>query len=349
MEQVAACQARFGDGAHPKVGLREIAALSGVSRSTVALALKDSARVTPKLRAKIREVASRVGYTPNPYVSDVMSAIATGRWRARGRTLAVVVDAAMADADGVRLICGAIEATCAELGVGACVLHLEDPNATATLARVIAARGVSGGLWVGFDAPPRCAAGFPDVPWVAVGGSARLPNTPAVRHDRCHAIRAAGELVRALGCQRPFLLGFAADGVTGGHELLGGLADVSSLGRPDLARAPFLSRRVERWIAERAPDVMLGFGAATGELLRLSGCELPYVDLEHASAVRCVAAIIPDFDALGRMAAELVMTATYGTQCQRARASRTVLIPGRPCPPSCLPALLSSGRMKISA
>ncbi|MCC5847501.1 MAG: LacI family DNA-binding transcriptional regulator [Verrucomicrobia bacterium] len=50
------------------VNLREIAAQAGVSHITVSRALRDVPNVSAETKAKVREVAERMGYKPNPLV-----------------------------------------------------------------------------------------------------------------------------------------------------------------------------------------------------------------------------------------------------------------------------------------
>ncbi len=52
-----------------RVTLRDIAAATGVHYSTVSLALRDNPRIPPALRARIKEQAEALGYTPDPALS----------------------------------------------------------------------------------------------------------------------------------------------------------------------------------------------------------------------------------------------------------------------------------------
>jgi LacI family transcriptional regulator len=49
----------------PKLTLEEIAALAGVSRSTVSRALNNQPRVSTEVRARVRHIMACTGYTPN--------------------------------------------------------------------------------------------------------------------------------------------------------------------------------------------------------------------------------------------------------------------------------------------
>jgi len=66
-------------GKQKPVSLRDIAEEAGVSRMTVSLALRDTARIPPATRQRVREIADRLGYRPDPRVRRAMAAIAQSR------------------------------------------------------------------------------------------------------------------------------------------------------------------------------------------------------------------------------------------------------------------------------
>ena len=70
--------------------LRDIAKDAGCTNATVSLALRESPRISPETRARVREVAAKLGYRPDP----MLSALAAHRWKrhpkVEGATLAVI-------------------------------------------------------------------------------------------------------------------------------------------------------------------------------------------------------------------------------------------------------------------
>ncbi len=70
--------------------LQQIATSLGVSKMTVSRALRDGTSVDPKLRAKIRKAATRVGYRPNPRLSLLISEVRKSRETAYRETLAFI-------------------------------------------------------------------------------------------------------------------------------------------------------------------------------------------------------------------------------------------------------------------
>jgi LacI family transcriptional regulator len=62
------------------VTMKTIAAQAGVTQATVSMCLANNPRIPSETRARIRGIAERLGYRPNPYVSALM------RVRRQGRT-----------------------------------------------------------------------------------------------------------------------------------------------------------------------------------------------------------------------------------------------------------------------
>jgi DNA-binding LacI/PurR family transcriptional regulator len=61
------------------VTMKTIAAAAGVTQATVSMCLANNPRIPPATRARIRAVADRLGYRPNPYVSALMRIRRQGR------------------------------------------------------------------------------------------------------------------------------------------------------------------------------------------------------------------------------------------------------------------------------
>lgn len=63
----------------PAPNLQDIAERAGVHRSTVALALRDSPRISPATRTRVQAIAQELGYRPNPLVTALMTARRSGK------------------------------------------------------------------------------------------------------------------------------------------------------------------------------------------------------------------------------------------------------------------------------
>lgn len=71
-----------------RVSLKDIAAETGVSISTVSLALSGDRRVTPATRDLVRAAAARLGYVRDP----LLASLAAGRFRHAGKPARIAVD-----------------------------------------------------------------------------------------------------------------------------------------------------------------------------------------------------------------------------------------------------------------
>ena len=56
-----------------RVSIRDVAREAGVSVTTVSHALNDKGRLNPETRQRVREVADRLGYRPNPAAKSLVS------------------------------------------------------------------------------------------------------------------------------------------------------------------------------------------------------------------------------------------------------------------------------------
>src|SRR5258707_13026168 len=82
------------------ITMKTIAAQAGVTQATVSMSLANNPRIPATTRERIQEIAKRLGYHPNPYVSTLM------RIRRQGKPLkdkpALALVCALRSADGWR-------------------------------------------------------------------------------------------------------------------------------------------------------------------------------------------------------------------------------------------------------
>jgi LacI family transcriptional regulator len=80
----------FADDSQLRPTIQTIATQAGVSISTVSRALRNNPLISQETCRRIREVAERLGYVPNPYISTLMSHLRAGRAIPYQATLALV-------------------------------------------------------------------------------------------------------------------------------------------------------------------------------------------------------------------------------------------------------------------
>ena len=71
-----------------RVSLGDVAREAGVSRMTVSLALRENGRLQATTAERVRAAAKRLGYMPNPRLSQVMAETARTRHGGQSGTLA---------------------------------------------------------------------------------------------------------------------------------------------------------------------------------------------------------------------------------------------------------------------
>ncbi len=72
------------------VTMKTIAAQAGVTQATVSMCLADNPRISATTRTRIRALAERLGYRPNPYVSALMRSRRQGRPRQDHPVIALI-------------------------------------------------------------------------------------------------------------------------------------------------------------------------------------------------------------------------------------------------------------------
>lgn len=194
--------------------MAEIAARAGVSQGTVSLSLANHPRIPSATRAKIRAIADRLGYRPNPYVSALMRQRRLGLPEG-GAPLVALVNR-FATEDGWR---NNLSHTVREMHAGAIAqadrrgyrteefwLHQEGMSAD-RFSRMLHARGIHGVLL----SPPPVGQAPLELRWelfAVVNLSVPLPSltVTTVCNDHFFSVLQIARHCRQLGYRRPGLL-----------------------------------------------------------------------------------------------------------------------------------------------
>ena len=131
--------------------MSEIAAKLGISKTAVSLALRNSTRISPKTKSKVRMQAKRMGYAVSPLVSTLMSNMRTSKARDNLETIVLI------NANRERNIlqkypifskyAEGVKSEAAMLGYSVYEVWLYEPGMSAEkLMRVMHSRGIRGGV-----------------------------------------------------------------------------------------------------------------------------------------------------------------------------------------------------------
>ncbi|MFA6287014.1 MAG: LacI family DNA-binding transcriptional regulator [Opitutaceae bacterium] len=127
-----------------RVTFLDIAREAGVDKSTVSLALSGHPRISVATRERVRAVAERLGYAPDPALSSLAAARWQGRRDHKGLVLAFVCDDMRTAEPELRAYFAGVKRQATLLGYGVEGFSLADyPSATALL-RVVRQRNLRG-------------------------------------------------------------------------------------------------------------------------------------------------------------------------------------------------------------
>ena len=309
-------------GSQRRVTLRMIAAAAGVSVMTVSRALREDTSVSPKLRARLRRMAGRLGYRPDPN----LSALCAYRRRIRSPAEHAVIGylTTHASRGGFRAsvvsreaIAGAIERG---LELGYRIEHLwwpdlvkrhRDPSA------VLITRGIRGLIL----APLRSVGVRLDMAWaefscVAVGYSLAEPEFHRVASHLFQDIQIAFRQALARGYRRPALVLSSALDLRTQHQFQGAFLYLLQTLPPE-DRLPILwSEEIVRaadlgpFLSRHRPDVLLSIWSLASAAVRELKLRLPedvgFVDLCLEEKSGAIAGVYQDFRRIGRTAVDRV-------------------------------------------
>jgi len=301
-----------------RVTLRDVARVAGVSAMTVSRALRQFDRVAPATGQQIRELARKMGYSPDPH----LTALAVYRQRLRHPAEHEVIAYLTTDDTrqgyrrtkvGSEPLRGAAERA-AELGyrvepiwLADLEKHHRDPS------EVLAARGIRAIVLARLAYPGMKI----DLRWerfatIAVGYSLVQPEIHVVASHLFQNLSLAFEQVRALGYRRPALL-LSADADSRTRYQFHGAFLFEQQSLPADARLPILwtepARQTEdlrNYLRLHEPDVIFSVWPETyGVLLSLRlrpPAGIGYVNLNVDSPAAPVSGVYQDFAGIGAAA-----------------------------------------------
>lgn len=169
-----------------RVGLREVAEAAGVCLMTVSLSLRDSPRISPETRARVRETAEKLGYRPDPEIARLMGQLRSSRMVRNSVAIALIdVRAGAAPPDHAYVVAlrKGVLSRAEALGYGTAMFRLHDYGRDAErMLRVVRNRGITGVILLPGNEP----ISFP--PSVKWDGLSVVAATTSVLFPRFHKV-----------------------------------------------------------------------------------------------------------------------------------------------------------------
>jgi LacI family transcriptional regulator len=270
------------------IRLQDIATAAGVSRATVSLALRNHASISPDTRARVQQIAARMGYRPNPLVSALMS----HQRRAKPQQpthlgLAMVMNFSRGEVWQKFLsedLLSSAARRAEQLGYQLEEFWLGDGDITAQqLSSILYRRSVPGVI----VAPLPEARGQIAMDWshfasVAIGYSLLRPQLHRVTTNRFQGMRLAIKNLRHLGYRRPGLALRLDQDARVDHQWGAAFAWEQQHTAPTARTEPFVveeaqwtERAFARWFRANRPDVVVGYDPEIIEWLKRLGKSVP--------------------------------------------------------------------------
>jgi LacI family transcriptional regulator len=299
--------------------MADVARVARVHRTTVSLALRDSPKLPLATRRRVRAVAERLGYRPNPLVAALMTSRRSRRAPVFQAPLAIVSNhAAKPDWERentayAQMYRGA-RARAAERGYALSLLWRAEPGMTSErFSRILVARGIHGIVIAPHgESSHRIGVEWERFATVELGYNLVAPNFHRVVHDYFHAMKQVWARCRERGYQRlGLLLNSTVDEKS--HHLWRAAYVDEQQSLPARQRlvpliAPALgAENVRDWLAAQKPDVVIALGVQARSLLRSQlGMRVPdevgFVDLACYERDGSESGIFQNWPAMGAAA-----------------------------------------------
>jgi len=323
--------------------MKDVAREAGVHQTTVSLALRGHSSIPRSTRERIRAVADRLGYRPNPLLSTLMSVRRQGRLSVRGSTLAFLT--AYKTRDGWRRsvnyqhLFEEMKTRAAELGYQLEEFWLMESGMTsARMRRILLARGIRGILVCPLSSSLQSLDfDFADFAAVALGYTLHSPKLDRVAVDYYGIMQMTIAKLRERGFQRIAFFTSSEIDRRVNHLSLGAfLAERKICSRGLLE--PFIGNSegkisIENWISQKRPDAIISSVQAEYQLLhrmitdsrKSVGLQLYVVDA-HLDANQ--PGVVQSIEDQARAAVDLVTSRVERAEFGPPRRPQVVLVRG---------------------
>lgn len=192
-----------------RVGLREIARAAGVCLMTASLSLRNSPKISDATRTRVRALADKLGYRPDPEISRLMARLRHSR-RTRGGEAIAMIDLRRVAEPTLHAydqqVRRGVMLQAETLGFAVSLFRLLDYDGSLDrLLRVIRTRGITGVILLPSNQPPAKLDASPSwagISVLAATTSVLAPRFHQVVPNQLHNMMTIIEAVQARGYRR---------------------------------------------------------------------------------------------------------------------------------------------------
>jgi DNA-binding LacI/PurR family transcriptional regulator len=269
------------------MNIRDIARQAGLSKSAVSLSLRDHPSIPHKTRARVKALAKKLGYQPDPTVAKVMGAIA--RHATAGITAPIVL---LSDwptpkhwlnvNQGLRRFYRGLSDRAEELGYRLEEIWIRAPGMTPRrIEQILAARGTQGIVVFNYpEAPARLQVDLSPYACVVIGRALVQPRLHSVDHDHHQGLFECLTQVQQRGYLRPGLV-LTNDAHERTMHCWAAAYHFFLSDLPAKKRIPFLLLSspnpsvLRKWVRAHRPDVILSADFTMMKVLENAGFRVP--------------------------------------------------------------------------
>jgi LacI family transcriptional regulator len=319
--------------------MRDVAREADVAQSTVSRALRDDRRITAEERVRIKQVAERMGYRPNPFVSAFTAQVLHHRRSPQGATIALV-DVNPPDAPDYAISYrGGARARAEALGFRTEVLRLSALGGSLKrLRQVLDARGIVAMLILpvpkGFDLT---AFNFEGLATATVDPTLHQPSIPRAESNYFGGMQLALDQLHARGYRRIAFATTREEVDYIGQQWLGAFTGWQEMQPVAVRMNPYVGREYSepdfaRWLVAARPDALVVNSLCYISWARKQGFRSPQVGHVTLSAnvkdYARLAGVDQNGEEVGAAAVDMIVTRIYRNEYGLpARPKRLVVEP----------------------
>jgi Transcriptional regulators len=261
------------------VTLSGIARRVGLSTAAVSYALRGSGKVSPEVAARVRAMAEKLGYRPNPRIGELMAQIRAGRAVSRGDVLALVCLEGRRSApdDFLQHVLEGAKRRAAMHGFGVEIFWLaEVEGSVSRLVSILRARGVAGVVFAPVNQTTKVELDWPwDMfPFAVIGMAEWGQPVPRAGHHHFEAMRRVLRYFDEIGVRRPacWLNEMNDERAHRGWSAAWLASRMRGASRRlRLARGSESKKEIAAWLKQMDPDALVVAHAGELEMLRSAG------------------------------------------------------------------------------